>query len=452
MKKKLVKAVRFPSGLAAWCVAVALMLGTQAGQAQDFLDWNISNIYLDNGRLEFEAGSGRTIEFTLEMQRYKTSNGEFPPVNLQFKLARLAGINPVTIQTFSVTTSDFGGDAFSEKTYATTLVGSGGNAANEAYIRTGDELVLLFYSAIYDEWIVPGNLDPYDMVVQYQEISGNSICCSKCVGKDQEVGLLTAGRLYGGDGDLKIQWQKSTNGADFTDMSVIREGFDLAHNAQFNPGTISQTTWYRRQVESSTRSVPVEIDVSYSNVIKVDYVDALQSPTIGTKSYSQNTVTNSFGTMTIQGNQTPAAGIQVDFRSDGQIRVLPNTVLKPNITLGISAFCGSTSGRMASVSNDVTLPASTEESLNDVRAAQGGAIGVYPNPSRGIIHLELGSAVFSGKVVVLDKFSNAVHTADIPSGDSHVTLDLSALPADTYYLKVTGASAFQKTTRIILQR
>jgi hypothetical protein len=76
-----------------------------------------------------------------------------------------------------------------------------------------------------------------------------------------------------------------------------------------------------------------------------------------------------------------------------------------------------------------------------VAAIEENVIRVYPNPAQGVLHVTLdAAAIADGKVIVLDKFSNVVLTGAITAGDHIVTLNLGALPPDTYYLKVIIAN------------
>jgi hypothetical protein len=233
-------------------------------------------------------------------------------------------------------------------------------------------------------------------------------------------------------------------------MSVVSQGFDLAQNATFNPGTISQPTWFRRTVKSSSSSSSGFQDAVPSNAVKFEFNSATSSPTVGAATYSENKDIKGIGTITIQGNQTPASGVTVNFIADTHIVILQSSVISPNVRLSIGALCSvSSGGRLASPEEMRIIE--QKVSSEEVIEAIDGDIGIYPNPSSGYVHMKLPDALTgAGKVVVLDKFSNEVYKSELPPGAKNVSLDLSFLPQDTYYLKVSSDEGKVLTARFIV--
>lgn len=69
--------------------------------------------------------------------------------------------------------------------------------------------------------------------------------------------------ITGGTGSYTIQWQVSTNGTNYTDIN-------LANGSSYDPGNITQTTWYRRSVVSgpcTEVSNAIQITVSYQTTL-----------------------------------------------------------------------------------------------------------------------------------------------------------------------------------------
>lgn len=435
-------------------------------QTVQFVSGKIEDFDLVNGQIEMVAAQVKSITFTVIIGRSLNSSGQYPTVSVKIKLVRLAdsGGEPIGLsQEFTVDTGDFGGGPFAEKSFTTSITAVGGGGSANTLLRNNDDVAI---AALTGNGWQPQNNTDYNVAVALPPITGNSICCSKCIGSGEGTGVLgqTSGTsLSGGDKVYQYQWQKSTDGVTFTNASQISQGFDLAKNPSFNPGTLSQTTWFRRTVKSSSTSSTGSVNPIISNAVKIEFVNAAQSPTIATTTYSQSTSVKAFGTMTVQGDQTPAAGVQVDFIAEDQIRILPSSVISANSRFSIGTMCSAPSGgRIASpeqvevYDSEISTETAPLQEVNEVRSEPteitSEEIGVYPNPSRGFIRVDLKSmATTDGRVIVLDKFSNKVYSAEIKAGDTGVQMDLSNLSPDTYYLKVIGEEKLP-TIRFVIQK
>jgi hypothetical protein len=97
-------------------------------------------------------------------------------------------------------------------------------------------------------------------------------------------------------------------------------------------------------------------------------------------------------------------------------------------------------------SNDIYI------SLLDVNelGAQG-SISVFPNPSSGIVTIELGTHAGDVKMDVYNLLGQGLLHQDI-SGQSHYTADLSYLPEGAYFVVVREMDGTSKTFKIQLQK
>lgn len=201
-------------------------------------------------------------------------------------------------------------------------------------------------------------------------IQGNDVCCAQCVGAGvlpEQLKQLSGVMLSGGNGNpLNFQWQRSTNGTDYSNISG-------ANSSIYSPGSITQSTWYRRVVSGTG------VAANASQPILIEAI--LNSPIVLASGYSLPKTLKATGTITIQGNQTLAANVQVNFRSDNTIRVLPSTVLVPNMMLTIGLNCGVPNGRLADVQSELdtrNYDSIGAPELDDVVIA-------YPNPAKDFV-------------------------------------------------------------------
>ncbi|MGX5816542.1 HYR-like domain-containing protein, partial [Chitinophaga lutea] len=100
----------------------------------------------------------------------------------------------------------------------------------------------------------------YDDVTLYNrvEISNNTITADQVICRAAVPHRLQGSNPQGGSGSYSFLWQISTNGVDFTNISG-------ATGQHYQPGAVSQTTWFRRRVTSAScesYSNPVQIRVS----------------------------------------------------------------------------------------------------------------------------------------------------------------------------------------------
>jgi len=282
------------------------------------------------------------------------------------------------------------------------------------------------------------------VAVLVPEITGNSVCCNQCIPNGQAASPLgqTSGiTLGGGNGStFAFQWQKSTNGVTFTNVTG-------GTNASINPGVLTQKTWFRRSVSGAGATPNV------SNVVKIEVVDVVLSP-IPATSYSQNTTKKQFGTLTIQGNQTASTGVEVDFIADTQINITPSTILSPGISLKIEPLCdpGSPGGRMATEIIKETRPAVIEE-ITQSHLQEKTHLNIYPNPSRSqtIIQYRV-SDPGKVKLIITDHQGNTVGTVanstNQEAGYYETTFNLQNLPAGVYFYSLE-TSNYREVKKVI---
>lgn len=278
-------------------------------------------------------------------------------------------------------------------------------------------------------------------------ITGNTICCAQCVEKGTASSPLiqaSGTSLGGGNGTaFTYQWQRSTNGTSFINVSG-------ATGATLNPGVVNEKTWFRRMVGASGIS-PVP-----SNSVLIEPVDINLS--VAAASYSQNTALKAMQTITIQGDQTPAADVQVNFEAGNQVVVLPSTRLLPNIIIRAGTICGTggTSGRVASPA----VAALSEESVQDISEQETsgekrGLLSAYPNPSHEETTITY-TIVKEGNVRVT--LVNAlgitvrelVNTPDGTPGDYELIVKTHTLDSGLYYCILEG-NGFREVRRLSIK-
>ena len=111
-------------------------------------------------------------------------------------------------------------------------------------------------------------LQPCSNVDNGGEIAGPNPVCFEF----NNPGLITSVSLpSGGSGDLEYLWLSSTSGCP-TDLSQAING---ANNFTFNPGPISQTTWY---VRCSRRFGCTDWELGESNCVRIDYQESCGDP------------------------------------------------------------------------------------------------------------------------------------------------------------------------------
>ncbi|AOM78268.1 gliding motility-associated C-terminal domain-containing protein [Pedobacter steynii] len=125
-------------------------------------------------------------------------------------------------------------------------------------------------------------------------ITGNTITApslvSICVTGDP--GLITGSAPSGGSGSATYQWQISTDGTTFSNIS-------LATGINYDPpGPVTVDTWYRRLAQSGACTVP-----SISNLVKFTVFPALTAGSIGA-----NQVFCQTGTPAVLNELSPATG------------------------------------------------------------------------------------------------------------------------------------------------
>ncbi|RNI31923.1 hypothetical protein EFA69_05275 [Rufibacter immobilis] len=93
-------------------------------------------------------------------------------------------------------------------------------------------------------------------------ISGNTISAPQILCETEPAATLTGGTPKGGSGNYTYLWESSQDGVTFIDANKDVEGGN--NGANYNPGVLGKTTWFRRTVISGTCSDisdPVQITV-----------------------------------------------------------------------------------------------------------------------------------------------------------------------------------------------
>lgn len=257
------------------------------------------------------------------------------------------------------------------------------------------------------------------------ELEGNVICCSQCIDPQSSpstLGQSSSTSLPQDKGPFTFQWQRSLDGTTYNTISG-------ATSSEYNPGTLNQTSWYRRKVNASGAAP------SLSKEIVVEVIP--NSPTFTSSTYSQNTTKKGHGTVTIQGDHTPTeANTQVNFRSDGQIIVLATSSLKPNVSLLIGLNCGIPNGRVANLLAEYGDTTTLKDELSDE------VFYAYPNPSVGLTTIRYKVQEGErGNLLLLDEFGairlTLVRDIEMTNGEQEVQLNTKELSEGIYFYSLT---------------
>ncbi|WP_192820208.1 gliding motility-associated C-terminal domain-containing protein [Rufibacter sp. LB8] len=150
---------------------------------------------------------------------------------------------------------------FAEPTGGTAL-GTG-----ETFITPGLTTTTTYYvAAITPEGCASPSRTAVKVTVQ-PAIAGNTIGQAHTLCMGGTATALTGTPLTGGTGSFSYLWESSLDGTTFANAAGSRT------SANYSPGKITQTTWYRRRVTSGTC-------VSFSNVVKVSVVPPVANNTI----------------------------------------------------------------------------------------------------------------------------------------------------------------------------
>ena len=259
------------------------------------------------------------------------------------------------------------------------------------------------------------------------ELEGNVICCGQCIdpqGSPSTLGQSSNASLPQDKGPFTFQWQRSLDGTTYNTISG-------ATSSEYNPGTLNQTSWFRRKVSASS------VAPSLSNEIVVEVIP--NSPTFTASTYSQSTAKKGHGIVTIQGEHAPEANTQVYFRSDGKIVVAQPSVLKPNISLMIGINCGVPNGRVADV---ITEYRDSTIVMDDQSFTSENDLFAYPNPSTGLTTIWYRiQENESGYLQLLDGMGAIKMTllldSEMNAGEYEVKLNTKDMNTGVYFYSLT---------------
>jgi hypothetical protein len=342
--------------------------------------WSIHSDDLSNGKIVLNASEVRSLTFDVSITRfYDQSIDAYPSVTVKLKLVRFAngsGDHYDVTSYLTVDSNDFGGGGLAEKSFTVSVTAIGSGSSDNSLLRNDDEIFLFLDT---NQSATPNT--SYRVSVALPDITGNQICCSQCLAvgtSSQILGQSSGTNLNGGDKVYTYQWMKSNDGVNFSTFSQMSMGFDLAKNPNYNPGTLSQTTWFRRIVGSTSTSSTSSGGSVVSNTVTIEMIPSTPL-TIGTTTYTTNTTKKTSGSVTIQGTLATSSGIQTNIRSSNQVLVKVNSFLSPNILLSSSINCGVPNGRVSS--DHVQLTTEKETVREDFEIGKDENLLIYPNPS-----------------------------------------------------------------------
>ncbi|MBA9078610.1 gliding motility-associated C-terminal domain-containing protein [Rufibacter quisquiliarum] len=128
--------------------------------------------------------------------------------------------------------------------------------------------VTYYAATVTPESCASSNRTPIKVTV-YPAITGNTIGQAHTICLGGTATTLTGGTLSGGDNSFKYLWESSTDGVTFTSAANTRT------SANYSPGKITQSTWFRRTVTSASGNC-----TSVSAPVKVTVVPAVTGNTL----------------------------------------------------------------------------------------------------------------------------------------------------------------------------
>ncbi|MEJ8804490.1 T9SS type A sorting domain-containing protein [Pontibacter sp. H249] len=231
----------------------------------------------------------------------------------------------------------------------------------------------------------------------------------------------------GSNGTYTYQWQRSTNGTDFSNIAN-------ATGKNYEPGVLQSTTWFRRSIVSgacASMSQPVKITLS-----------AL--PTVTLNAFAETCLTNAAFALT---GGAPAGGT---YSGKG----VSNGIFNPSVagagTHTITYTYTSPEGCQASAAQTIVVASCSVTSIDEDELKQ--PVSVYPNPTTGNLYIEMEmpskSAIevrvtdVSGRVIYSKAYQQQLKLEE--------TLQLEKQPRGVYLLQITTSEGVIQR-RIVLQ-
>ncbi|MEM9363497.1 MAG: hypothetical protein AAGA43_12720 [Bacteroidota bacterium] len=228
----------------------------------------------DEGPIEIDNGSSVRILFNVELS--KPSNQATGNSTLKIFVENRFG-NAIQVgSTESICNLCFISSYFSSKDI--TIDSSTIDDEDSVLFATFESSSGVEYNSV--DWIIEVSDPP---------IANNSISGNQTINQGQSASQLTGSTPTGGNGSYSYQWQRNVSGG----WSVISG----ATSRNYNPGTVSQTTSYRRIVSSgdaansTSNTVTVTVNATppiTNNTISSNGVDRMigSSPSGGNGTYS----------------------------------------------------------------------------------------------------------------------------------------------------------------------
>ncbi|MBW7468424.1 hypothetical protein ABID22_002836 [Pontibacter aydingkolensis] len=248
---------------------------------------------------------------------------------------------------------------------------------------------------------------------------------SICTGTNAQA--LVGETPTGGNGTYTYQWQRSTNGTDFSNAAG-------ATSKNFEPGALQSTTWFRRVVVTgacTSISQPVKITVN-------------PLPTVTLNAFAETCQTATPFALT---GGSPAGG---SYSGKG----ISNGMFNPSVagagTHTVTYTYTSPEGCQASTTQTVVVASCSVTSIDEDELKQ--PVSVYPNPTTGKVYIQMEmpskSAVevritdVSGRVIYSKAYQQQLKLEE--------TLQLDKQPRGVYLLQITTSEGVIQR-RIVLQ-
>uniref|UniRef100_UPI0025BA997D T9SS type B sorting domain-containing protein n=1 Tax=Chitinophaga sp. CB10 TaxID=1891659 RepID=UPI0025BA997D len=209
----------------------------------------IRDKFLHNSGVYVAPGDTVTLRWTITNGTCASTEDEMTIINYLKPVPAVAGPNRehCDVDTFHLHASD-PGVAGAIGTWIVT----GGDKTKVSISSINDKDAIVTVEAgqtVQLTWVVSnGVCDATSSsltLINRKPILGNAISADQTLCLSETAKALTGGALTGGDGTYSYQWQSSTTGANgpFTNING-------ATNDSYQPGALTQNTWYRRLVTS----------------------------------------------------------------------------------------------------------------------------------------------------------------------------------------------------------
>ena len=353
----------------------------------------------------------------------------------------ISGPSPVCINVSgNVYTTEAGMTGYTWAISAGGSITAGGSSVNNSvtvnWNTTGPQFVSVNYTNAAG--CTATNSTVYNVTVVQPLVAG-SIAASQTIAYNTVPAPLTGTAPSGGQLPYTYQWQSSSNGTTFNNITG-------ATNLDYAPGALTATTYYR-QIQSSAGTCGPSITNMVTISISVPPTLVVQGVTIGS---GQSYCYNATQTIYIAGSGTSFVvqnGGTANMIAGQNIFYYPGTAVQSGGYMhGYIAPGGPYCGGMAP-----SIPAviSGEEEINF--SSTSSSFVIYPNPTTGNFTLEhRGDKAFGNATVEVYGMRGEKALTSSITGVKVQLFSLSGLPPGIYFVRIV-AGELTETVKLIKQ-